>query len=161
MAVIAVYSVKGGVGKTTIAANRAWCSAAISCRRTLLWDLDPAGGAGFLLGLEAKKKRTAGSVFAKDADPEALVRKAGVPNLNLLPADESLRELDSVFARMGKKRRLAKRTRGILPGRQFLWRARSSNARCAISRSDRSPPPRRRRRRSATCGRRSSASWSS
>ena len=110
MAVIAVYSVKGGVGKTTIAANLAWCSAAISCRRTLLWDLDPAGGAGFLLGLEAKKKRTAGSVFAKDADPEALVRKAGVPNLNLLPADESLRELDSVFARMGKKRRLAKLT---------------------------------------------------
>jgi hypothetical protein len=33
-AVIAVYSV-----------NLAWCSAAISCRRTLLWDLDAAGGA--------------------------------------------------------------------------------------------------------------------
>ena len=52
MAVIAIYSVKGGVGKTTLAANLAWCSATISCRRTLLWDLDAAGGAGFLLGIE-------------------------------------------------------------------------------------------------------------
>lgn len=108
MAVIAVYSVKGGVGKTTIAANLAWCSAAISCRRTLLWDLDAAGGAGFLLGLEPRKKRPAESVFAKDADPAALIRKTEVPRLDLLPADESLRELDSLLARIGKKRRLAK-----------------------------------------------------
>ena len=64
MAVIAVYSVKGGVGKTTIAANLAWCSAAISCRKTLLWDLDAAGGASFLLGVEPKKKHPAESVFS-------------------------------------------------------------------------------------------------
>lgn len=108
MAVIAVYSVKGGVGKTTVAANLAWCSAAISCRRTLLWDLDAAGGAGFLLGLDPKKKQAAGSVFAKDADPASLIRKTDIARLDLLPADESLRELDSVLARLGKKRRLAK-----------------------------------------------------
>jgi cellulose biosynthesis protein BcsQ len=108
MAVIAVYSVKGGVGKTTLAANLAWCSAAISCRRTLLWDLDAAGGAGFLLGLDPKKKLAAESVFAKDADPASLIRKTGTARLDLLPADESLRELDSVFMRVGKKRRLAK-----------------------------------------------------
>jgi chromosome partitioning protein len=108
MAVIAVYSVKGGVGKTTIAANLAWCSAAISCRRTLLWDLDAAGGAGFLFGVDPRRKHSAGTVFAKDADPAELVRKTAVPRLDLLPADESLRELDSLLARLGKKRRLAK-----------------------------------------------------
>ncbi len=107
MAVIAVYSVKGGVGKTTIAANLAWCSAAISCRRTLLWDLDAAGGAGFLYGVDPRRKHTAGTVFAKDVDPAGLVRKTDVPRLELLPADESLRELDSLLARLGKKRRLA------------------------------------------------------
>ncbi|BBC70924.1 chromosome partitioning protein ParA [Altererythrobacter sp. B11] len=108
MAVIAVYSVKGGVGKTTIAANLAWCSAAISCRKTLLWDLDAAGGAGFLLGLDPDGKHDAGSVFAKDAAPDKLIRKTGIPRLDLLPADESLRELDSVLARIGKRKRLAK-----------------------------------------------------
>ena len=110
MAVIAVYSVKGGVGKTTIAANLAWCSAAISCRKTLLWDLDAAGGAGFLYGIEPKKKHAAESVFSKDADPEQLIRKTNIAKLDVLPADESLRELDSLFAHLGKGRRLAKLT---------------------------------------------------
>lgn len=110
LAVIAVYSVKGGVGKTTIAANLAWCSAAISCRKTLLWDLDAAGGAGFLFGVDPKKKRVAESVFSKDADPEQLIRKTEIAKLDLLPADESLRGLDSLLERTGKARRLAKLT---------------------------------------------------
>jgi chromosome partitioning protein len=110
LAVIAIYSVKGGVGKTTIAANLAWCSATISCRKTLLWDLDAAGGAGFLFGVDPKRKHTAESVFSKDADPTDLIRKTDVPRLDLLPADESLRDLDSLLERLGKTRRLAKLT---------------------------------------------------
>ncbi|NTW42310.1 MAG: ParA family protein, partial [Cellulomonadaceae bacterium] len=39
MKVVAVYSVKGGVGKTSAAVNLAW--SASRKRRTLLWDLDP------------------------------------------------------------------------------------------------------------------------
>jgi chromosome partitioning protein len=49
MATIAVYSSKGGVGKTTLAVNLAWASATLSSRRTLLWDLDAQGGASFIL----------------------------------------------------------------------------------------------------------------
>lgn len=113
MAVIAVYSVKGGVGKTTIAANLAWFSAAVSKRRTLLWDLDAAGGAGFLFGVEPRAGREAQSIFDRDADPTRLIRKSGIDLLDLLPADESLRQLDSVLARIGKKRRLAKLTEAL------------------------------------------------
>ena len=35
---IAVYSLKGGRGKTTLAVNLDWSAAVRSARRTLLWD---------------------------------------------------------------------------------------------------------------------------
>ncbi len=110
MASIAVYSVKGGVGKTTFTVNLAWCAATISRRETLLWDLDPANGSGFLLGVDPKKKRTAGSVFDQTRDPSKLIQKTDFPGLDLLPADESIRNLDRQFNRIGKKKRLAKIT---------------------------------------------------
>lgn len=108
MAVIAVYSVKGGGGKTTIAANLAWCSAAISRRRTLLWDLDPAGGAAFLFGLDANDPDRAAKLFAGKGGPDKAIRPSGFDRLDLLPADESLRGLESQLLALGKRRRLGK-----------------------------------------------------
>ena len=110
MASIAIYSVKGGVGKTTFSVNLAWCAANISRRKTLLWDLDPANGSGFLLGVDPKKKRTAQSVFAADRSPQKLIQGTDYPNLDLLPADESIRTLGRELNRLGKKKRLAKLT---------------------------------------------------
>jgi cellulose biosynthesis protein BcsQ len=107
---IAIYSVKGGVGKTTLAVNLAWCAASISRRRTLLWDLDAANGSGFLLGVDARKKRSADSMFAEGSDPAKLIRKTAFSGLDLLPADESIRSLDRQLDRLGKKKRLAKLT---------------------------------------------------
>jgi cellulose biosynthesis protein BcsQ len=108
MASIAIYSVKGGVGKTTFSVNLAWCAAAISRRETLLWDLDAANGSGFLLGVDPHTKRTATSVFNRGRDPSKLIQKTAFSGLHLLPADESIRTLDRQFDRIGKKRRLAK-----------------------------------------------------
>jgi len=108
MAVIAVYSVKGGVGKTTIAANLAWTSAAKSRRHTLLWDLDATGGAAFLFGLDEPRKPRAGKLFDAKAEPRKLIRPSGYDRLDILPADESLRDLESRFLALGKKKRLAK-----------------------------------------------------
>lgn len=108
MASIAIYSVKGGVGKTTFAVNLAWCAASISKRKTLLWDLDPANGSGFLLGVDAKKKRAAQSVFTARRDASKLIQKTDTDLLDLLPADESIRTLDRHFESIGKKRRMAK-----------------------------------------------------
>jgi len=114
MAVVAIYSVKGGVGKTTFAANLAWCAATQSSRRTLLWDLDAAGGAGFLLGVDPKKKKRATSVIAKEVDPAKLIKQTDYPRLDLLPADESIRALDVQLAEIGKKNRIAKLTADLM-----------------------------------------------
>lgn len=108
MATIAVYSLKGGVGKTTLAVNLAWASATLSARRTLLWDLDAQGGASFIVGGDGEAKDAAKAIFSKDVDAEALIRPTAWPNLDLLAADFSLRGLDRFFADLGKRKRLAR-----------------------------------------------------
>jgi len=108
-ATIAIYSVKGGVGKTTFAANLAWCSAQDG-HRTLLWDLDAAGGSGFLYGLEPKGSGLAEEVFSRDRSPAKLIQRTAWDGIDVLPADESIRSLDAQLMRIGKRKRLAKLT---------------------------------------------------
>lgn len=112
MATIAIYSLKGGVGKTTLAVNLAWCSATLSSRRTLLWDLDPQAASTFLLGAGGTK-HVAQSIFSKDVDPAKLVRKTLIPRLDLIGADASLRGLDLLFHELDKKKRLQKLLAGL------------------------------------------------
>jgi chromosome partitioning protein len=107
LATIAIYSLKGGVGKTTLAVNLAWCAATLSARRTLLWDLDPQAASTFLLG-GAKGKTQAQSVFSKDVEPAKLAHATAIPRLDLIGADASLRGLDLLFHEIDKKKRLAK-----------------------------------------------------
>ena len=53
--VLATYSIKGGVGKTTSAVNLAHAAAA-SGSRVLLWDLDPQGAATFFVRVKPRVK---------------------------------------------------------------------------------------------------------
>lgn len=105
--IIALYSAKGGVGKTTLAVNLAWASASLSRRRTLIWDLDPQGGASFVL----RQPPSGSELRTRIVDKEKLaklVRQTEYPLLDVLPADPSLRHLDRDFHELGKPRRLAK-----------------------------------------------------
>ncbi|MEO0031111.1 MAG: hypothetical protein RIS94_869 [Pseudomonadota bacterium] len=110
MAVIGVYSVKGGVGKTTLAVDMAWRSAARSGQPTLLWDLDPQGGSAFLLGMDERPGKRAASVFQRDGRPRDLIAPTPFAGLSLLQSDESLRSLTLTLARIGHRKRLANLT---------------------------------------------------
>jgi len=110
MAVIGIYSAKGGVGKTTLAVDFAWRSAVLGGHKTLVWDLDYQGGAAFLLGSQRREIPKASSIFQRDGRPRALVEPTQFPNLSLLQADNSLRSLGVSLARIGNNRRLAQIT---------------------------------------------------
>jgi chromosome partitioning protein len=106
---IAVYSLKGGVGKTSLAVNLAWASATLSSRRTLLWDLDGQAAATFLSGAgDGKPAAEARALFAREVAASGLIVPTGTERLDLLPADDSLRQLDRFFFTLGKRKRLAK-----------------------------------------------------
>ena len=107
MGTIAIYSSKGGVGKTTLSVNLAWCAAALSKRRTMVWDLDPQAATSWVLGREPAGDQ-ARALFTKDTRVADHARPTIVPGLDLIPADASLRTLDLVLHELGKRRRLDK-----------------------------------------------------
>ncbi len=106
MATIAIYSVKGGVGKTTLAANLAWYFATKSELPSLIWDLDPSGGAGYMFGIEENSTRRSTALFGAGRDPRKLVLSTPTADLSVLPADEGLRDIETRLSRVGNRSKI-------------------------------------------------------
>jgi chromosome partitioning protein len=105
MKVLASYSIKGGVGKTTAAVNVA-ALAAKEGRRVLLWDLDPQGGTTYLLRVRAKVKGGGRSLVHQPLNFVDAVKASDFDNLDLLPSDFSYRHLDLVLDGQRKPTRM-------------------------------------------------------
>nr|WP_246624717.1 ParA family protein [Oceanobacter mangrovi] len=86
---MAVFQLKGGVGKTTSAVNLAALAAADSVR-TLVWDLDPQGAATWLLGVAADQKQD--KVWSEGKPIGRFIQHTQYDHLDVLAADLSLRK---------------------------------------------------------------------
>lgn len=91
MKIIAIYSSKGGVGKTAAAVNLAYGSAR-SGKRTLLCDMDPQGAAGYYYRIRPKESFNRKQFLKGDLAP--FIRGTDFENLDLLPTHFSFRNLD-------------------------------------------------------------------
>lgn len=98
MKALALYSLKGGVGKTTAAVHLAHLAARAG-RATLLWDLDAQGAASWVFrvrtGAESRPKRW----LREPAELWAAIRGSDWPGLDVLPADLSLAGLEAALGR--------------------------------------------------------------
>lgn len=93
MKIVAVYSIKGGVGKTATAVNLAYLSAHQGSR-TLVWDLDPQGAASFYFRIKPRVEG-GGKALVKGRNPlESAVKGTDFERLDLLPSDFSYRHMD-------------------------------------------------------------------
>jgi cellulose biosynthesis protein BcsQ len=113
MKILAVTNIKGGVGKTTTAVNLAYLCA-MSGRPTLIWDLDPQGGATYTLRCEANEKASAKKLVAGKRELNELVVASSYARLDVLPADFSYRNFDvHLSARKHPTMRLLKMSRAL------------------------------------------------
>jgi len=100
MKIIGTYNIKGGVGKTATAVNLA-SLAAMEGYKTLLWDLDPQGAASFYYRIKPKIKGGADRMLA-ERNLDNVIKSTDVPNLDLIPADFSYRNMDIQFSEYKK-----------------------------------------------------------
>lgn len=105
MVTIALYNLKGGVGKTTSCVNLAWL-AAQDGYKTLLWDIDPQGSASFYYQAKARSKGSVKKLIEKGADLEEAIMATDYEQLDILPADVSAKSFDVMLEEMktSKKR---------------------------------------------------------
>jgi chromosome partitioning protein len=105
MSVVAVYNMKGGVGKTTTAVNLSYLAAADG-QRTLLWDLDPQGASSFAFRVRPRVEGFGKKSLETGHELAAAIKETDYPNLDLLPADFAYRKLDRLLDHLGKPERV-------------------------------------------------------
>lgn len=97
MKVLALFHIKGGVGKTVTAVNLAHSSARGGAR-TLLWDLDPQGSATFLLRIRPEVRGAARRLLSGEVALAEAVRGSDYEGLDVLPSDVRYRKWAEVLA---------------------------------------------------------------
>lgn len=112
MTVLALYTIKGGVGKTAAAVNLA-AAAALDGYRTLVVDLDPQGAASYYLRVKPGVSGGARKFAKGKTDFDDAIKATDYDNLDLLPSDFSFRNMDLVMSDL--KHAKARLARALAP----------------------------------------------
>ena len=108
MITIALYSMKGGVGKTAAAVNLAHLASADGFR-TLICDLDPQGASSWYFRIKAGKNFNSNKFIKGGRSIDENIKGTDYPDLDLLPSKLSFRNLDLALDDLKKsKTRLRK-----------------------------------------------------
>jgi len=108
MTTLALYSNKGGVGKTAAAVNLSYLAAQTGAK-TLICDLDPQGSTSYYFRVTPRLKSKGKGFIKGGKRVKKSIKGTDYENLDLLPADFSLRNLDITFDKLKRsKRRLSK-----------------------------------------------------
>jgi cellulose biosynthesis protein BcsQ len=108
MSVVAVYNMKGGVGKTTTAVNLAYL-AAEGGQRVLLWDLDPQAASSFAFRVRPRVEGFKRGSLKSGDELVAAIRETDFPQLDVLPADFAYRKIDRLLHDLGKPERVVRK----------------------------------------------------
>lgn len=97
---IAIYNLKGGVGKTATAVNLAW-QAAQEGLRTLIWDLDAQAATSWYLQAKPVEQFKAKKLVKGKLALGQLIQDTAYPHLDIIPSDLSVRQLDVLLTEHG------------------------------------------------------------
>jgi cellulose biosynthesis protein BcsQ len=97
MKTVAIFNLKGGVGKTTTAMNLSFLAAA-SGQRTLLWDLDPQAASTYAFRIQPEVSGFGKRRFDPVQALSAAIKQTDYAGLCLLPADFAYRKFDQLLS---------------------------------------------------------------
>lgn len=121
MITIALYSMKGGVGKTAAAVNLAYLASA-GTYRTLICDLDPQGASSYYFRIKASRNFNSSKFIKGGRNIDENIKGTDYPNLDLLPSKLSYRNLDIALDEMkNSKFRLKRVFKGIEHEYDYLF----------------------------------------
>jgi cellulose biosynthesis protein BcsQ len=105
MKALAIYNMKGGVGKTTTAINLSYIAAATG-QRVLVWDLDPQGAASFAFRVKPRVEGFDRKSLERSGPLRSAIKETDYNNLDLLPADFGYRKIDRFLDDLGSPDRV-------------------------------------------------------